>query len=255
MNSNGRYHRLGLAHYLAILLIVICSLIIIRRNALHETVDSDRGLADHASGIRERIRENHFPRARTRASAVTVSNSDQTLSQCVDKSLAKDPFSANGFSPIAAEKYGFDQNTINLLNSHILQARVSVAKLICSNLIAVKDENNRPNAVQSYEYKANLNEALLIKDDLIKKVNLATGRPLDAEINRMLGGNPAFLFCGSANLKFNILTQEENGSQEYIMEYSCDTIDGTNIFSNYRCNLRSFSNSTLIDFDLPNLPK
>ena len=219
-----------------------------RRNANPKTLDSDRGLTNQVSAYRE----NHFPRARAVATARTASGNAQTLSRHVDDLLTNDPFSANGFSPIAADHYGFDQNTVHLINSHILHARVSIANFICANLIAVKDEKDRPNAIQSYEYKANLDEALSMKDEIIQKINLATGRSLDAEIDRMLGGDPGFLFCGSTNFKFTILSQENNGNQDYVMEYSCETVDGVTIFSNYRCDLRSFSNSTLIDFDLPN---
>jgi hypothetical protein len=248
----GKYYRWGLVHCsVVLLLIMICSLIIMRRNANLVTVDSDRGLTNQVLAYRD----NHFPRTRAAATACAASGNSQTLSQHVDELLTNNPFSVNGFSPIAADHYGFDQKTINLLNSHIMHARVSVANLICANLIAVKDEKDRPNAIQSYEYKANLDEALSIKDDLVQKINLATGKSLDSEIDRMLGGNPGFLFCGTTNFKFTILSQENNGNQDYVMEYSCETVDGVTIFSNYRCDLRSFSNSTLIDFDLPNTQK
>ena len=244
-----RNYRFGVIHYSVGALLIIFSFIILHRNIDHGTAGSDRSLTKHASAHHEE----RIPREKSFADP--PNRNDRNLSKSIDALLTATPFSVNGFSSIAAEKYGFGQKTVELLNSYVLQAHVSAAKLISSNLIAVEADKSRPDTVVLYEYKADLNTALSLKNDLIAKVNSATGQSFDSEIDTMLGGSRSFLFCGSTNFKFHILASEEDGMPVYIMEYTCDTVDGTNIFSNYRCALSSFTNSTLIDFDLPSLKK
>jgi hypothetical protein len=183
-----------------------------------------------------------------------VASYDQANQVNVDSSvrsrILEQPFTVNGLSPIAVTSLGFSPETVDHINKQIIETRLKIAQLFVDNMKLVTSDSETENSLAHYQYQANLDDGLKIKDELINKINTITAGSFDKEIEQLLGGSNSFLYCGTINFDFKIRAAEASSGGNARIIITGQTTDGHIVVPSYECDLSSFTRSTLIEFDI-----
>lgn len=178
-------------------------------------------------------------------------NAHGDVDSFVVSKITEQPFTLNGLSPIANASFGFSAETVHGINQSILDTRIKTAQLFVDNMKLVAEGRRNGRNFVHYEYQADLDKGIGIKNELIENINTITSGSFDQEIEQLLGGCASFLYCGTVNVDFIIFSDPNPNGEGKTIEIMGQTTDGHTVIPRYQCNLNSFTRSTLIEFDQP----